>query len=453
RSTAFMEFAGVENHDDFHTNEDGYIHTQDQRVAYIIYDVASEDLNELENQLLLVASQCIEKDKSKLSTGPKHLGSNILGWAHASVDRCAVLLDLWTCETALLEKKCQLLGAVTWVQRTPCSGFCNKGAEMLLSDSSPCSYCARGWKHFCKVLGRVTHYWIIGKDNWEGQGHLQSKTGEHVVSLLACQGMEQMQIRKNQVQPGGAWATGKSKMQIFSVVLAVPAFWGWCKKLFMSVIRTVIIASLLCHLYVNDFCVSFFSLSLQLFAEVLLEDPVLVQEIALSLLEVGADEEKKTDSEKQLFILDSFSTMLELATLRHRLIEVATESTRLARFYKAFAIEAGFGEFRLYLRLTHFEYASHGEKADHLPPIFITSLLEDDSCVDRYILSSLPLSIQEIDSHIGKLSFHTRHGVMQLLCPSGIRNMQLILACQAAVQQASFCYLVQPPHAPDIKVS
>ena len=74
-----------------------------------------------------------------------------------------------------------------------------------------------------------------------------------------------------------------------------------------------------------------FSLSLQLFAEVLIEDPVLVQEIALSLLEVGADEEKKTGREKQLFILDSFSTLLELATLRRRLIEVATESAQLAR--------------------------------------------------------------------------------------------------------------------------
>lgn len=39
--------------------------------------------------------------------------------------------------------------------------------------------------------------------------------------------------------------------------------------------------------------------------------------------------------------------------------------------------------------------------------------------------------------------------------------MQLILACQiiqknvllAAVQQASFCYLAQPPHTLDIKVS
>lgn len=79
------------------------------------------------------------------------------------------------------------------------------------------------------------------------------------------------------------------------------------------------------------FLFNFFPLSLQLFAEVLIEDPVLVQEIALSQLEVGADEEKKIVRENQLFILDSFSTFLELATLHHRLIEVATESARLAR--------------------------------------------------------------------------------------------------------------------------
>lgn len=70
---------------------------------------------------------------------------------------------------------------------------------------------------------------------------------------------------------------------------------------------------------------------MQLFAEVLIEDPVMVQEIALSLLEVGVDEEKKTGREKQLFILDSFSMLMELVTLRHRLIEVATESAQLAR--------------------------------------------------------------------------------------------------------------------------
>lgn len=46
-------------------------------------------------------------------------------------------------------------------------------------------------------------------------------------------------------------------------------------------------------------------------------------------------------------------------------------------------MEAGFGQFHLYLRPMNFESTSHKQKADHLPPLFITSVLEDDSCVDR----------------------------------------------------------------------
>lgn len=63
----------MENHDNFHTSEDGYIHTQDQQDIYIMYDVTSEGLKELENQLLLVASQYNEKDKRKIFAGPKDL--------------------------------------------------------------------------------------------------------------------------------------------------------------------------------------------------------------------------------------------------------------------------------------------------------------------------------------------------------------------------------------------
>lgn len=59
---------------------------------------------------LILASACFLLNFFVLGnvTGEQFSGSNILGWAHASVDRCAVLLDLWTCETALLEKKCQV---------------------------------------------------------------------------------------------------------------------------------------------------------------------------------------------------------------------------------------------------------------------------------------------------------------------------------------------------------
>lgn len=54
----------------------------------------------------------------------------------------------------------------------------------------------------------------------------------------------------------------------------------------------------LCHLYVNEFFIYFLPLFLQLFSEVLMEDPVLVQEVALLLLEMGADEEKKDSQRK-----------------------------------------------------------------------------------------------------------------------------------------------------------
>ncbi|XP_013929136.1 PREDICTED: uncharacterized protein LOC106554914 isoform X2 [Thamnophis sirtalis] len=63
QSVQFMEFAEVENHDDFYTVEEAYIHTQDQRGAFVMYDVALQDLKETEKQLLLVASQYIEVEK------------------------------------------------------------------------------------------------------------------------------------------------------------------------------------------------------------------------------------------------------------------------------------------------------------------------------------------------------------------------------------------------------
>ena len=40
----FMEFAEVDNHDDFYCVEEGRVHVQDQRGYYVIYDVATEDL-------------------------------------------------------------------------------------------------------------------------------------------------------------------------------------------------------------------------------------------------------------------------------------------------------------------------------------------------------------------------------------------------------------------------
>ncbi|XP_050565774.1 uncharacterized protein LOC126913250 [Cygnus atratus] len=486
-STQFMEFAEVENHDDFHTREDGYIHTQDQRGAYIIYDVALEDLKELENQLLLVASQYIEKDKSNVTCG-KYGGSKILGWAHASVDRFAVLLDLWTCETSLLEKKCQLLDVYFEAYQhalDPEERFALAQAIIDIMHKHPrfdlkLEYFVNTYKDECICL--QFHHQLL-RDIVNQQIDVQRDYVHKIWQKgqkggISEFGLPYNVIAKQLISLNTSHPTLKNIYLLefhpsLGLVSLIPKVLEYIYQEFYSMCRpktaskAINLEKQLLQLVLDEWQTmekpqSFYSSQIQedLFAEVLIEDPMLVQEIALSLLEMGADEERMEGRGRQFLMLDSFSTLLELVTLRHRLVEVATESAQLARLYKAFAVETGFGEFHLYLRPAHFESAVHKEKADHLPPIFITSLLEDDSCVDRYIPSSLPLSIQEIDSHIGKFSFRTRDAVMQLLCPSGIKNMQLILACQviqknallAAVQQASFCYLVQPAHTLDIKI-
>ncbi|XP_048793577.1 uncharacterized protein LOC125689888 isoform X1 [Lagopus muta] len=485
-STQFMEFADVENHDDFHTREDGYIHTQDQHGTYIIYDVALKDLKELENQLLLVASQYIEKDQSNVTCG-KSSGSNIVEWAHAFVDRFAVLFDLWTCETALLEKKCQLLDVYLEAYQhalDPEERFALAQAITDIMHKHPrfdleLEYFVNIYRDECiclqlqaQLLRDIVNQQIDVQREYVPKIWRKGQKGG-----INEFGLPHNVITKQLVSLNTSCAASKNIYLLefhpsLGLVCSIPKALECIYQEFYSISRpktasrAIKLEKKVLQLVLDEWLTmekpeSFYSSQIQkdLFAEILIEDPVLVQDIALSLLEERADEERKEGRERQLFILDSFSLLLELITLRHRLIEVATESSQLASLYKAFAMEAGFGEFHLYLRPVQFESALHKEKADHLPPTFITSLLEDDSCVDRYIPSSLPLSIQEIDTHVGKFSFRTRHGVMQLLCPSGIKNMQLILACQiiqknallAAVQQASFCYLVQFTHSLDIK--
>lgn len=42
--TEFMEFADIENHDDFYSVDEGRVHVQDQRGYYIMYEKALQDL-------------------------------------------------------------------------------------------------------------------------------------------------------------------------------------------------------------------------------------------------------------------------------------------------------------------------------------------------------------------------------------------------------------------------
>lgn len=102
----FMQFAEVENLHDFYSVEGRFVHTQDQRGFYVVYDVALQDLEELEKQILLVGSRFIQRNTVKKMRGTEAADVR----AGSEVDRVAVLLDLWTCETEFLESKVQVQG-------------------------------------------------------------------------------------------------------------------------------------------------------------------------------------------------------------------------------------------------------------------------------------------------------------------------------------------------------
>ena len=54
-----------------------------------------------------------------------------------------------------------------------------------------------------------------------------------------------------------------------------------------------------------------------------------------------------------------------------------------AQLYTKHAHEMGFDECHMFLRCVQFEFASFKENADQPPPLFITSIQEDDTSIDR----------------------------------------------------------------------
>ena len=54
------------------------------------------------------------------------------------------------------------------------------------------------------------------------------------------------------------------------------------------------------------------------------------------------------------------------------------------RLYKKLAVELGFDEFHLFIRPVQFEFAVQRDRAEQRP-VFITSLLQDSTSLDRLL--------------------------------------------------------------------
>ncbi|CAJ1073323.1 uncharacterized protein si:ch73-242m19.1 isoform X2 [Xyrichtys novacula] len=458
----FMVFPEVENLHDFYSAEERFIHTQDQRGFYIMYDEALKDLQELEDELLLVGSHFIHRDREKKVGNTER--ADIHAWAGTEIDRVAVLLDLWTCETEFLENKVQLLDCYFEAYQHTAGTEERFALARVITDimhSRP--HLDLNQDYFVQVyraeidclqihqqlirnildnqIDKQRQYLHrVWRDDHKGSssdyGLPPNYTPKHLVSLGGSS-PALMDVFLLEVHPSLCFASA-----VYEGL--VQAHFELCQlhRATSSTGRLSLRQKLLQQALQSWSNLlpprDSYSAQIQrdLFSDMFFEDPILVQNFGLSLVRSAEEKEMMQGREKQHNAVETFSKLLELVTIRHRLLEAAAETAHLTQLYRNVASELGFDQFHLYLRPVQFEVAEQKYKTEQ-SPVFITAILEDDSCVDRFIPSHLPLSIQELDeSQIGRFSFSSEESVTHLMTRQSLENLQVTLACQVAQKNA-----------------
>ncbi|XP_036928246.1 uncharacterized protein si:ch73-242m19.1 isoform X2 [Acanthopagrus latus] len=483
----FMQFAEVENLHDFYSVEGRFVHTQDQRGFYVVYDVALQDLEELEKQILLVGSRFIQRNTVKKMRGTE--AADVRAWAGSEVDRVAVLLDLWTCETEFLESKVQLLNCYYEAYQHAAGTEERFQLARVVTDimhSRPQldldqDYLVQAYRAEidCLRSHRQLIRGVLDNQIDSQRQYLQRIWRDDHRGSVQDFGRPPNYVPKHPVSLGGSrrvhtevFVDLASSKSMFTLLCPV------CSPALMNVFLLEVHPSLclasavyhsliqahteICQLHraasISDKLAlrqrllqqalqswntlaspgASYSSQIQkdLFSDVFFEDPVSVQNVGLSLVRSAEETDMMQGREKQLYAVETFSKLLELVTIRHRLLEAASETAHLAQLYRNVASELGFDDFHLHLRPVQFEVAEQKDKVEQRP-VFITAILEDDSCVDRFSPSHLPLSIQELDENqIGRFSFSSEEAVVHLLNRHSVENLQVTLACQVAQKNA-----------------
>nr|XP_046268697.1 uncharacterized protein si:ch73-242m19.1 isoform X2 [Scatophagus argus] len=462
RCSEFMEFAEVENLHDFYSAEGQLVHTQDQRGFYVVYDAALKDLEDLENELLLVGSRFIHSNRiRKMGNGER---ADVHSWAGTDVDRVAVLLDLWTCETEYLESKVQLLNCYFEAYQHAAGTEEKFTLARVITDvmhSRP--HLDLNLDYFVQTYRAETgclrsHQQLI-RDILDSQIEKQRRYLQRIwrddrKGSVHDYGLPPNYIPKHLVSLGGS---SPALMDIFllevhpSLCLAAGVYDGLVRAhtelcqlhRATSVGDRLVLRQMLLQQALDRWSTlaspgASYSAQIQkdLFSDVFFEDPMLVQKVGLTLIRSAEEKDLMQGRERQLYAVETFSKLLELVTIRHRLLDSASETAHLAQLYRNVASELGFDDFHLYLRPVEFEVAEQKDKVEQ-GPVFITAILEDDSCVDRFSPCHLPLSIQELDGNqIGRFSFSSEEAVIRLMNKQSTENLQVTLACQVTQKNA-----------------
>ncbi|XP_053377209.1 uncharacterized protein LOC123529723 isoform X3 [Mercenaria mercenaria] len=484
----FVEFADVDNHDDFFTIDDGRIHVQDQRGYYIMYDSAIKDLEELERGLMLLATHFIEKDRNlrgisrvnKVSESARRRQQSTAGpgdfdmttYAHMEVDRFGVMMDLWTNETAFMECKRELIDCYMEAYHNVFDRDEKRAlAQVILNLMYQRPRFDLSADYFIKIYRAES---VIMRQHINLIKSILDKQieDEREYNQKVCRDGDKHGL-PHRIIPKQPIAVNHSKSALRNVFILefhptlaiaskVPQAVTFALQELVHIHKPeCILDSLIMEKKLYEVALrewqsmepigTSFSPQMQkdLFSGVFAEDPLFICEIAerFATEEEGDQQARGQVKQKNKLIMNKVGRVMEAVHVRHRLIDAAWETEILAKIYRLQAHDMGFDEFHMYMRFVQMEFAGFKEDAGKPPPTFITSVLEDESLVDRYTPGFLYLAIHELDeAHVGRFSFRSRDGIMELMRMGGLETLQVVLKTQIVHKNALTC-AVQQAHA------
>nr|CAH8857122.1 unnamed protein product [Trichobilharzia regenti] len=492
----FMQFADIENHDDFYYHEEERIHVRDQIGYWIVYDCALDDFRDLERDILLIATSFIQKDRAVSSSSnvkrkPSASSSrkedfDIALYAHREVDRFGVLYDIWSNETAFQEAKKSLMDIYLEAYNHVISRESRRRLAQMMTDlmfkrpriDFSENYFVKAYRYECAILRQrtevmrsiLTHQILnereylkkvcTGKPEFGLPPPLIEKfliapsTDEPVLcpiyllefhSSLAC-------------TPSIIEAIDESVLRAFNVLTPESQIERIkLEKRFFDYLKYEIDT-------LKPLGASYTAqIQRDLFSSYFIEDAIQMSELCNQYLSSIQQRNSRGDKKtRQIFLLNELGRLLDLITVRHRLIDCMWECEILSKIYLNLSYQMGYDDFHLFIRPLQFESAKYKEGAEDLrPPVYITAIQDDDSPLDKYLPSALPLAIHELDeTHVGKFSFRGKVTIMEMLETRGVENLLTVLKVQTAHKNAliasillayNACPAFYTAHAPKVK--
>ncbi|KAK4470711.1 hypothetical protein MN116_006239 [Schistosoma mekongi] len=462
----FMQFAEIENHDDFYYHEEGRIHVKDQIGYWIVYDCALNDFNELEHDLLLIATHFIQKDVSIPTPDNREQNEttedsckndfDVELYAHREVDRFGVLYDIWSNETAFQEAKKKLMDIYLEAYNHIISRDSRRRLAQVMIDlmykrprlDLSENYFIEAYNYECSIIRQRTEIMrlILTHHISNEREYLKKIYTDKIEYGLPPPLIEKCLIAPSTDEPV---LCPVYLLEFHPSLSCTPSL---SEAIDESVRSTIIMLSperqiervRLEKLFFDNLKYEIdtwrslgesYSAQIQkdLFSPLFVEDTLQMSELCneyiLSIQQRNSHGDKKT---RQTFLLNELGRLLDVITLRHRLLDCMWECEILSKLYLNISHQMGFDDFHLFIRPLQFESAKYKEGCEELkPPIYITSIHDDDSVLDKYLPSALPLAIHELDeTHVGKFSFRGKVTIMEMLETRGVENLLTILKVQ-----------------------